>query len=385
MKILIVHNEYMLKSGEETAVNNEVAALRHAGHEVLTYFVSNTEVNNIFRKISAGLSTIYSFKHKRRISKILANQAPDIVHVHNFFPLISPSVFYACKDANIACVHTLHNYRIVCPSTTLFHDKKIYKEGINRNYLKVILDRVYRHSFVATTLLTMSIIFHKLINTWTRVDALIALSDFQKNIFDQQVSANVEVLPHFTSAPPANLNLIKPFSQLPKHFHIYAGRLEYEKGIVTLVESWPSDENLIIVGSGTEENVLNRLIKQRTNIFLLGQKSKEDVLRLMSKAQSCVVPSVVHETFGLAIIESISVGTPVIANNLEPFKSLITEGETGFLFDLSSPRSLDIALKKIVKTNTSLRRGCIDHYRIHYTEAVGVARLEKLFSELIKH
>jgi len=156
VKVLIIHNEYSLKGGEESAVETEITALKSLGHSVNTYIVKNSDINIFSKKIRSFFSAIYNFRQRRIIEKIITCQKPDIVHIHNFSPLISPSVFYACKNTKTASVLTLHNYRILCPSTFLFFNNEIYYEGINRHYTHVLKSKVYKNSFIATLALTLN-------------------------------------------------------------------------------------------------------------------------------------------------------------------------------------------------------------------------------------
>ena len=125
MKILQVHNYYQQKGGEDTVLENEEQLLINAGHDVTQYVVHNHEIKGMIGKIKTALNTTYSKNSYRTMLCLLENQNPDIVHVHNFFPQISPAIFYSCKELGIPCVMTLHNYRLICPGAFLMRDGHI--------------------------------------------------------------------------------------------------------------------------------------------------------------------------------------------------------------------------------------------------------------------
>lgn len=378
MKILIVHNQYQLRSGEETVVDNEIRALQNRGHTIVTYFVCNSEINSLWAKITAGLSVIYSFKHKWKISALIQREQPDIVHVHNVFPLISPSVFDACAESKTTCIHTLHNYRVLCPSTTLFHRGEIYTKGLNGNYLRVWLDRVYRDSLVGTGLLIVSILFHRFRRTWLKVNRIVVMSEFQREIVEQKISTQTAVVPHF-SPQGTPTEILKTNDE----YHCFTGRLDTEKGILRLLDIWPDSENLVIIGDGPLAAQIESICADRPNITLLGTLSRDEVLATMQLAHSVVVSSICHETFGLVVIESFSVGTPVLVNDLPPVSDLVEEHRTGYKFDILQPKTLYKSMKMLKENALSIRQNCLDEYTQNYSEAVGGENLEQLMFNVL--
>ena len=150
MKILQIHNQYTLIGGEDTVLDLEKKLLQENNHKVFNYSVSNHSIKNIFDKIKIFINVHYSNKQKKVISKLLKKIKPDIVHVHNFFPLITPSVFDACKENNIPVVFTLHNYRLICPSGMLMYNDKIYEKSIYKGPYSTVLDKVYKNSYFGT-------------------------------------------------------------------------------------------------------------------------------------------------------------------------------------------------------------------------------------------
>ena len=125
MRILFIHNEYQIRGGEDSVLENEIKLLQDNGHEVFLYKTSNKSIKNIFHKVKTFLNIHYSYSSRNKIKNFINEIRPGIVHVHNFFPLITPSVFDACIENNIPVIHTLHNFRLICPSGILMHKNNI--------------------------------------------------------------------------------------------------------------------------------------------------------------------------------------------------------------------------------------------------------------------
>src|SRR6516162_7229644 len=119
MRVLLVHNFYQLSGGEDKVVRNEFSMLKKNGVEVELFSADNRNIEGTTGMILAGLRVIYNPSARRALSKKLAEFLPDIVHIHNFFPLLSPSILDACQDAGVPSVITLHNYRILSPGALL--------------------------------------------------------------------------------------------------------------------------------------------------------------------------------------------------------------------------------------------------------------------------
>ena len=380
MKIVVIHNEYQRPSGEESVVAEEIEALKELGHDVVPYIVHNAKLTSAWDTVRAAFANIFSVSQYLAIRKLIENEQPDLVHVHNFFPQISPAVFRACHKSAVPCLHTLHNYRLICPSTTLFHKGSIYYSGIKRQYLKVLRDGVYRQSSIATFFVLASILLHRWFGTWRLVDRFIVMSQFQRGIAAEFVGEKITLLPHFVRSPEGIDARLECSDDV---HHLYVGRLDPEKGIHELLRAWPEQHRLNIVGDGTLLNEVKSAIGGRENIQLLGPKSRMQVFALMRDAKSVIVPSVCHEIFGLTVIESYAMGTPVLVNEIAPLKELVIDGETGLSVDIESPKSLKIALENIEKYDDIVRRRCFSEYNEKYSAAVGAAALESLLNDVI--
>ena len=314
MKILLIHNRYKIAGGEDSVFNNESDLLEKYGHDVHLFTVTNYEINSALTKIFTLINLLFSFSQYRKLKKILRKIRPDVVHVHNYFPLLSPSIFYACKSLNIAVVHTLHNYRSVCPTALLMHNGKINEKSVLGESWWTVNKKVYRNSYIGSFALACMVEFHKKIGTWkTKVDRFIALTEFSKDKYVEAgwPSSKIKVKPNFIQ------DYFKASKETSKKsgYALYIGRLSEEKGINTLLTAWNMVSfPLKVVGDGP----LSYLFTEYGdgNVCYLGHKVKEDVLSLIKNANFIVMPSTWYETFGMVIIEAFMCGTPVIVSRL---------------------------------------------------------------------
>ena len=121
MRVLLAHNAYQQRGGEDFAVEREIELLRERRHQVSTFFVSNDDISNMSRARLAA-DTLWSSSSKRSLKERLQSERPDVVHFHNILPLISPATYYAAQSEGVPVVQTLHNYRLLCPNALFFRD-----------------------------------------------------------------------------------------------------------------------------------------------------------------------------------------------------------------------------------------------------------------------
>jgi glycosyltransferase involved in cell wall biosynthesis len=341
MKVLLIHNYYQLTGGEDAVFANEMALLKKNGHDVFIYTVDNASITTVFAKLCLLFNITFSFSQYRKVKKTLQTELPAVVHVHNYFPLISPAVFYACKKSGIPVVHTLHNYRAICPTALLMHDGKINETSLKGSTWWTVTKRVYRNSFIGSLALACMAELHKLLGTWqTKVDGFIALTEFsrQKYIEAGWPAEKILVKPNFIEDPFDTATTLRKVGG----YALYVGRLSEEKGINILLDAWTSvDLPLKVIGDGplkssVESNAL-------ASVVYLGLKKKDEVLALIKNADFIIMPSTWYETFGMVIIEAFACGTPVLASRLGSLQTIIVDDVTGLHFEAGNP--VDLAEK----------------------------------------
>ncbi len=339
MKILILHNRYQQAGGEDVAAGAEHDLLLRYGHEVRLVEADNAEIGGCYSQIKTAIEAIYSPGARRRVALEIATFRPDVVHVHNFFPLLSPAVYYACRDAGVPVVQTLHNYRLVCPSATLFRDGRVCEECLARSFAwPGIVHGCYRGSRIGTASIAAMQTVHRIARTWQQcVDMYVALTEFSKSTLVRGglPEDKIAVKPNF--APSRGQT-----GSGRGRYGLFVGRLSPEKGVEVLLAACKHLTGgfpVWVVGDGPLVD-RTRTAEANSSIVHLGARSREEVADLMREAAFLVLPSLWYEMFPFVIVEAFEAGLPVIASDLGSLGSLVTSGRTGLLSPPGDPKLL---------------------------------------------
>ena len=346
MKIILVHNEYQEPGGEDVVFDQERHLLERAGHQVVVYRRSNLELEDISlaQRVALAARIVSSSDTQEEFTEMLAVEKPHLVHIHNTFVMVSPSVYLACADHGIPVVQTLHNYRLLCPAATLFRDGHRCQECMDHTLLRSVRHKCYRNSHLATASVALMLKVHRHRDTWnTKVDRYIALSNFARDKFvlGGLPAEKITVKPNFVDPDPG-----ADFG--PGEYALFVGRLSPEKGLDTLLTAWENLGNkipLMIVGDGGErarlENQATR--KGLTSVRFRGRLERKDTLAVLRKARFLVLPSACYENFPLTIAEAFACGTPVICSRMGAMEEIVQNGETGLHF--AAGNAADLAEK----------------------------------------
>jgi len=331
MKVLMLHNRYLIPGGEDQCSVAEAALLRDHGHEVELLEEDNRRVEQLGHARTA-LRTVWSRESYRRIDELLGSGKFDILHVQNFFPLWSPSVYYAASRNRVPVVQTLHNYRLMCANALLFRDQHLCQECLGRFMpWHGVVHACYRNSRAASAVVASMVGAHKLAGTWRkRVGAYIAVSEFAREIYvaGGLPAEKIAVKPNFIHPSPK-------LGAGGGGYALYVGRLSAEKGVATMLEAWKRADGAIplkIAGEGPLAQLVIATARECSRIEYLGAKLLPEVLDLMRMAEFLVFPSEWYETMGRTIMEAFAVGTPVVAARIGPPATMVVPGETGFHF-----------------------------------------------------
>jgi glycosyltransferase involved in cell wall biosynthesis len=343
MKIFLVHNSYLEPGGEDVVFQRESQLLKSAGHEVLEYRRSNLEIERYswVRRLGLLSRSVWAYDTRREFRDLLHHDRPDIVHVHNTFLMISPSIYSACRDQNVPVVQTLHNYRLLCPAASFFRDGKPCEDCVAHGLWCGIQHGCYRDSRMATASVAIMLAVHRKRKTWVQmVDRYIALTKFARSKF---VNAGfprdkITVKPNFAYPDPGKRTCDGSYA-------LFVGRLSPEKGIYTLLDAWcrsSVDVALRIIGDGPSSAQLqSRVAASATKkIVFMGQVRQPQVISAMKEARFLVFPSEQYENFPLTIAEAFACTLPVIASDLGAMREIVTDGQTGLLFRAGDPEDL---------------------------------------------
>jgi glycosyltransferase involved in cell wall biosynthesis len=335
MRVVVVHNSYQQPGGEDVVFANECRLLEERGHTVVAYRRSNHEIETMsgVRRLAMPLRMIYSADSHREIEQLLRRERPDLVHVHNTFMMISPSIYQACQEVGVPVLQTLHNFRLLCPAWTLSREGRVCEECVDDGLWRSVWHGCYRNSRLMTAGVAMMLQIHRARGTWTdSVDGYVALSEFARRKFvDSGLPApKVHVKPNFVQNDPGERDA-------PGHYALFVGRLSPEKGVATLLAAWEKLNRsipLVIVGDGPSRKDLEAEAAARTlsSVRFRGWLAPEETLTAMKQAAFLVVPSLWYEGFPMIIAEAFACGTPVFCSRLGTLQEVVDDQQTGIHF-----------------------------------------------------
>jgi glycosyltransferase involved in cell wall biosynthesis len=338
MKIVTVHNHYrsVAPSGENLVVEREGAALEALGHEVIRFERSSDEIEGWSRVKKATLPAqiIWSGQAKRDLTALLTEHRPDVVHVHNTFPLLSPAVLHASRDEKVPVVATIHNKRLVCASGDFFRNGVPCHDCSHGSSLQAVVHGCYRGSRAATVPMVVATKAHK--RTWkTLVSAYLFVSASLRDSLagldfpGERVFVRHHLIPLMSRPAVSKEGMI-----------FYAGRLDEAKGVRVLMASWDryresaglAPLRLVIAGAGPLGTEVAEWASTRPSVDVVGLVDSGRCADLMSRASAVVLPSLCEETFGLAAVEAMAQGVAPLAAGHGSFTEIITDGVDGALF-----------------------------------------------------
>lgn len=357
MKILQIHNFYRTRGGECGVVEAEKRLLESQGHTVVQFVADshNLDEMTFSQKASAFLQIPYNFRAAGRLERYVGEQEPDIAHVHNVFPLLSPAVYVALKRNSVPVVQTMHNYRLLCPNGLFYVNGRICEACQETNYWEAIRNRCMHGSMATSALYAAAVAWGWHNGAFLScIDRYIALNSFA---FAKLVAAGI---------PKEKIricgNFVSNFAEAPavkRHYALYLGRLSSEKGLSTLLAAARSvpELPLKIAGTGPLEGGLRRAVAEpgMGHTELIGHVAGEAKQCLITEALCTVVPSEWYENFPLSVVESLSLGTPVIASQIGGLPDLVEHGHTGLLFPASDTEALAECLRRVSRRALDIR------------------------------
>ncbi|HKX28588.1 MAG TPA: glycosyltransferase family 4 protein [Blastocatellia bacterium] len=381
MRILVVHNRYQIRAGEDSCWNREQELLRQYGNEVINYTRDNRELIQIAHW-KTGLRTVWSSEDYTSLRGTIRQHRPEVIAIHNVFPQISPAAYYAARAERIPVVQTLHNYRLLCPGSYLFRNGQVCEDCIGKPVpWPGIVHGCYRENRLASSAVAAMLAVHQALNTWKRmVDVYIALTNFsrQKFIEGGLPAEKIVVKPNFVSPDPGR-------GAGEGKFALYVGRLTTEKGLDTVIDAWKELGSLIklkIVGEGALAPRAAAAAGSCPSVEYLGTKSGSETIEIIKQASFLIFPSRWYEGLPLTIIESFAAGTPVIASAMGSMTSLVEHGKTGLHFRPGDVGDLIRTVQWAVSHPAeieSMRRAARSEFEAKYTADKNYERLMQIY------
>lgn len=381
---LLVHEYYKLPGGEDELFHAARDLLRAKGHQVSEYVRRNDEIDDygLFSKLSLGLRTTWSWDSHRRFRETLCELNPEMALFFNTFPLISPAVYYACRDAGVPVIQSLDNPRLICPAATLSRDSVPCQDCFGKTIAwPGLMHSCYHDSRLQTAAVIAMLAFHRWRKTWSKqVDCYTVATHFYRCKFIEAglPAEKVFVKRHWIEPDPG-------CGTCNGDYALFIGRLAPEKGVPTVIGAWKQLDHvpLKIRGGGPLLPEIEKFVAEHSRVNLVPLLSVEDKFRLLKDARFLIWPSLgYYETFGLVAAEAFACGVPVIASRTGVAEEIVADGRTGLHF--APGDSEDLAAKvdwawhhpgQMQEMGLAARA----EYEAKYTAAHGYQRLMEIY------
>lgn len=381
MKILLAHNRYRHRGGEDTVYEQERDLLVANGHDVVEYLKDNRELQDSSR-LRMAADAVWSGAAFREVNDLLGRTRPDVLHVHNTLPQISPAIYHAASKQGVPVVQTLHNYRLLCANGLLMRDSVVCEACVGKAIgWPAVRYACYRQSRAATLAVVGSTVLHRSIGTFRRhVARYIAMCEFSRaKLLQAGVPHDRIVLkPNFALDNHGAHDL-----RAPRSGALFVGRLSVEKGIGVLIDAWKdSPVDLELIGGGALSEALRAAASPAVHIR--GFVSDPELAHAMRKAQFLVLPSLVYEGFPMVIAEAFAAGLPIVASRLGAMAELVTEGVTGLHFNPGDAADLAAKVRWAAANPEVLHQmsaNARETYERYYTPQANYVRLMEIYDE----
>lgn len=340
MKIFVIHNFHRKgsASGDDQVFMDETRLLEKYGNIVIRYTVNNDsfDESNFFKKIKTVFGMLWSFKNYKKVKDIIENEQPDIVHVHTFFPLLSPSVLYAAKKSGCKVVATLHDTRFICPCADSMRGSELCNKCSDGHYFRMCLYKCFKGSSCQSFVVSIIFKYHRICRSfYNKIDKYICLNDSQISLLVQTGFDKDKIVKKYNFVPDEDsiikLEVVQDYG-LPERYIVFYGRIGKEKGVHTLMKIWDKLPNipLVVMGAGPLEEEFRVWADKKENIFFLGYTQHGKCLSIVKGCEFIVFPSIWYEGCSMVEIEAESLGKGVVATDLGFSAEAIENGVNGY-------------------------------------------------------
>ncbi len=387
MRIITAHNYYQQRGGEDHVFEAETAMLRKAGHEVHE-FTRRSEAVSGLQAVSTAAGAVWGRSAAREISQLVRDTGAEIVHIHNWLPLMSPTVFSAARKAGAAVVHTLHNYRYICPSGILFRDGATCRDCVGRRLaLPAIRYACYHDSRAATAVAVTALSFHGALGTIVdSIDAVISPSRFAADALSTVgfPAGLVYIKPNFLDRDPGT------GTGAGDHV-VFLGRLAPEKGVDTLLHAWERITEPIplhVFGAGPLQEQVAAAARRDSRIDYRGFAPPAVFDASLKGARFLVNPSRFYEVLPVSILEAFARGTPAVTSRFGAMEELVEHDRTGVHVRVGDPDDLARAVQELYADASRLaamREEARREFLEHYDAEQNYERLLEVYARAAEH
>jgi glycosyltransferase involved in cell wall biosynthesis len=379
-RILVAHASYRQRGGEDIVVDDEIALLEKHDHAVCRYLRDNRDIDER-RPLKTAVDTIWSTETTQSMRQLIADFKPDVIHVHNTFPALSPSLYWEAGRNCVPVVQTLHNFRLLCPQAMLLRNGNVCEDCLGRAPWRAIAHGCYRGSSAKSAVLSSMLMTHRALGTYRhKIARYIALNEFcrDKFIAGGFPADKIAIKPNFADLPQPNPLAIRRGA-------LFVGRLSREKGVDTVLNalSLLPKQHIEAVGEGPERD---RVVRH-PQIIMHGWIDQERLFRVMRRHAYLILPSIWYENSPRTLIEAFGCGLAVIASRLGALAELIDDGRTGMLVEPNSPADLARAMRWAEEHPNEMRamgERARTEFETHYTPERNYDRLVAIYDAAIE-
>jgi glycosyltransferase involved in cell wall biosynthesis len=370
LRALLANKFFYRKGGAEVVMLQERAFLIEAGFDVIDfamqdprnlpsvyaeYFSPNRLYDqplNAIDRIGTALSLIHSPEAVRKFERLIEKTQPDIVHCHNIYHQLTPSIIRAAKRRNIPVVLTLHDYKPICPTYTRLRNGQICSECVENRFANVIKHRCADGSLSKSLLLYAEAQAQRLLGSYEQVDRFIAPSEFMRSSVTRHRFPKERVEVIYNGVDCSRISA----SHHDLGYALYIGRLTPEKGVETLLSAHAGIAGqvpLVVAGTGPMEQDLRARYPGASYLGHLSGSTLESAIR---DAALIVVPSEWYENCPMSVLEAMAHGKAVVASDIGGIPELVLHQETGLLFPPGNHEALKDCLTRLM-ADPDLRHG----------------------------
>ena len=395
MKILAIHNFHRKgsASGDDQVFKSETALLKNHGNTVIQYTISNDTFDNkgITGKVVSRFGMLWSFKNYRAVQKLIKKEKPDIIHIHTFFPLLSPSVLYAAKRLDVPVVATLHDTRFICPCATSLRKMKLCNKCGDGHYFRMYKYGCFKNSKMQSLLVAGIFKYHRIRKSfYKQIDKYICLNDNQIELLKGIGFDKTKIVKKYNFVPDteANVEAVK-IEGIPKKYVVFYGRIGEEKGVRILMQIWEQikDIPLVVMGSGPLEKEFKLWAEKKDHVYFLGYIEHNKCLSIVKGGEFVIFPSIWYEGCSMVEIETESLGNALIATNLGFSAEAIKDGVNGYKVELGDVTGFVKYIRKLWKNPDDCQKlgeNARKDYEANYLPENNYKQLMKIYEDTIK-